>query len=64
MKILIHEFRTRRARDGSAVIVVLGLLALMVICVAVNTTAVRSLSRELKLIEKQQKERLQSRSHD
>ena len=47
-----------RTEHGSAVVVILAMLAIMMICVSVNVVAVRSLERELKLLEKNQVQRL------
>ena len=41
-----------KRRDGYAVILMLGLIALLLAVVAANTGSVRGLDRELKLIEK------------
>jgi hypothetical protein len=49
----------RRCNErGSAVAVVLAMLGIMLVCVSVNLVAVRSLDRELKLLEKRQVRRL------
>ena len=57
MKILYSSSRTA-GRRGSAVIIVMTLLAIMSILVTVNVVAVNSLRREVRLIEKKQRERL------
>ncbi len=57
MKILHSSSRTA-GRRGSAVVIVMALLAIMSILVTVNLVAVNSLGREIKLIEKKQRERL------
>ena len=59
MKILASQTHPARAQSGSAVVVVLAMLGIMVICVSVNVVSVRTLQRELKLIEKKQVQRLQ-----
>jgi hypothetical protein len=59
MKIPNRSFRGRCADSGSAVVVLLALLGMMLVFVAANTVAIRSLQRELKLIEKKQVQRLQ-----
>ncbi len=41
-----------KRRDGYAVILMLGLIALLLAVVAANTGSVRGLDRELKLLEK------------
>jgi hypothetical protein len=50
----------RRREAGSAVIVVLALLAIMLVYVAGNLRTLNSLGRELKLLELQQTRRLQT----
>lgn len=50
--------RPRRNRDGSAVIVMLALLAVMVILIAANTAALNRLTQEVKGMEKRQTQRL------
>lgn len=50
----------KRGQSGSAVVVLLAMLTMMLIFVAANTVAIRSLQRELKLIEKKQVQRLQT----
>lgn len=60
MKISNASSQRSFAQSGSAVIVLLALLGIMLTFVAVNTVAIRSLQRELKLIEKKQVQRLQS----
>jgi len=59
MKTFILPATHRRRQEGSAVIMVLAMLAIMLICVGVNTVAVTNLRRELKLLEKKQVQRLQ-----
>ncbi len=55
----VHVSRPRRRQSGSAVIVVLALLVIMLIYVAGNLRTLSSLERELKLLERQQTRRLQ-----
>jgi len=50
----------RSRQTGSAVIVVLALLALMLIYIAANSRTLFSLGRELKLLERQQIHRLET----
>lgn len=51
-----------RRKNGSAVIVLLALLSLMVLFVFANLKTLSYLSRELKLVEKRQLERVQKSS--
>jgi hypothetical protein len=53
------KIRPKQNQSGSAVILFMGLLAIMVICVTVNSISIRGLERELKRVEKKQVERLQ-----
>ena len=55
-----HVSRSRRREAGSAVIVVMALLAIMLVYVAANLRTLNSLGRELKLLELQQTRRLQT----
>ena len=55
-----HVSRPPRRQSGSAVIVVIALLALILIYVAGNLRTINSLGRELKLLERQQTRRLQA----
>jgi len=50
----------RRRQAGSAVIVVIALLAIILVYVAGNLRTLNSLGRELKLLERQQTRRLQT----
>jgi len=50
--------RSRRSQGGSAVVVLLGMLSVMLILLAANTAALNRLSREVKGIEKHQIQRL------
>ena len=59
MKTSCSRVNHRRRERGSAVVVALAMLAIMLICVSVNSVAVRSLGRELKLLEKKQVQRIQ-----
>ena len=52
----------RRRESGSAVIVVMALLAIILVYVAGNLRTLNSLGRELKLLERQQTHRLQTTS--
>jgi hypothetical protein len=60
MKICFPPTNSRRSERGSAVMLVMTMLGIMVICVSVNAVAVMSLTRELKLLEKKQVQRLQT----
>jgi hypothetical protein len=51
--------KSRRACHGSAVIVVLVLLAIMTIMIGANSMAVRGLAQEVKLIDSRHVQRLQ-----
>jgi hypothetical protein len=55
-----HASRPPRRQSGSAVIVVMALLAIILIYVAANLRTLTSLGRELKLLERQQIRRLQT----
>ncbi len=55
----LHASRRYQGRSGSAVIVVLALLAIMLVYVAANTKTLYHLSRELKLVERHQIHRLE-----
>ena len=59
-RITFHVSRSRRCQSGSAVIVVMALLAIMLVYVAGNLRTLNSLGRELKLLELQQTRRLQT----
>lgn len=48
-----------KSERGSAVLVVLTMLAVLTVLVAVNGSAVRQLGRELRRIDEQQQERFQ-----
>ncbi|HEX3798684.1 MAG TPA: hypothetical protein VH413_08280 [Verrucomicrobiae bacterium] len=60
MKLFSNPSGTSRAESGSAVMLVLIMLGIMTIFVAVNTVTIRTVSRELKLLEKKQVRRLDS----
>lgn len=62
MKIQPFSFHQDRPERGSAVIVILGMLAIMMIFLTLNTVALNHLNRELKLSEKKQVQRLRSDS--
>jgi len=55
-----HVSHPRRCQSGSAVIVVMALLAIILVYVAGNLRTLNSLGRELKLLELQQTRRLQT----
>ena len=55
-----HASRPPRRQSGSAVIVVMALLAIILIYVAGNLRTLTNLGRELKLLERQQIHRLQN----
>jgi hypothetical protein len=59
-RITFHVSRSRRCQSGSAVIVVMALLAIILVYVAGNLRTLNSLGRELKLLELQQTRRLQT----
>jgi Tfp pilus assembly protein PilX len=59
-RIAHHVSRPRRRQSGSAVIVVLALLSIILIYVAGNLRTLNNLNRELKLLERQQTRRLQT----
>ena len=52
--------RPRRRQSGSAVIVVMALLAILLVYVAGNIRTLSNLGRELRLLERQQTRRLQA----
>ena len=55
-----HVSRSTDRQSGSAVIVVIALLALLLLYVAGNLRTINTLGRELKLLERQQTRRLQT----
>ena len=56
----LHVSRPPRRQSGSAVIVVMALLVIMLVYVAANIRTLSSLVRELRLLERQQTQRLQT----
>jgi len=64
MKIAVSiSERRRRAQQGTAMIVVLALLALLLIYVLANIRTLSSLGRELKLLDQRQTQRLRNSPH-
>jgi hypothetical protein len=61
-RITHHVSRSRHGQSGSAVIVVMALLAIILVYVAGNLKTLANLGRELKLLERQQIRRLQNAS--
>jgi len=59
MKISPSASNARRERGGFAVIAMMALLAIMMICLAVNNVTLRSLDRELTQFDKRQAQRWQ-----
>jgi len=59
-RITHYASRPRRRQSGSAVIVVMALLTIIMVYVASNLRTINSLGRELKLLERQQIRRLQA----
>ena len=59
----VHTSDLRRHQAGSAVIVVMALLTLILVYVAMNLRTINSLGRELKLLERQQSHRLRTATH-
>jgi hypothetical protein len=59
MKLLTPTSAQNRSKHGSSVVVILAMLTIMMVCVALNTLAMRHLGQELKLVEKKQVLRLQ-----
>ncbi|MEI6786594.1 MAG: hypothetical protein WCQ21_37440 [Verrucomicrobiota bacterium] len=55
-----HVPRPRQRQSGSAVIVVMALLAILLVYVAGNIRTLSHLGRELRLLERQQTRRLQT----
>ncbi|HEX4647170.1 MAG TPA: hypothetical protein VH598_16320 [Verrucomicrobiae bacterium] len=58
MKTSLFQSNRRRSEHGSATIVVLVMLGIMMIFFATNLVTIKTLTRELKLVEKKQVERL------
>jgi Tfp pilus assembly protein PilX len=50
----------RRSQRGSAVIVIIAMLAIMIALISVNAISVRSLNQELRLLENKQNHRLEN----
>ena len=59
-RITHHASCPRRRQSGSAVIVVMALLTIIMVYIASNLRTINSLGRELKLLERQQIRRLQA----
>ena len=59
MKTSLSPTHRRRSQRGSAVIIVLALLAIMLALVTANAVAVHSLNRELQLLDNKQKRHLE-----
>jgi len=59
-RITHHVSRAPRRQSGSAVVVVIALLAIILIYVAGNLRTLTNLGRELRLLERQQIHRLQA----
>lgn len=59
MKITHFKHYRRRDEAGSAVVVIMAMLAILMIFAAINVSSVHTLGRELKLIEQKQNQRLQ-----
>jgi hypothetical protein len=55
-----HVSRPSRRRSGSAVIVIIAILAILLIYMAGNLRALANLGRELRLVERQQTRRLRA----
>jgi hypothetical protein len=55
---LSHARRGKKSRQGSAVIVILAMLGIMVLLMAANTVTVNSLRKEIKLLDQRQTARL------
>ncbi len=55
-----HEIISRRGQQGSAVIIMITLLAVVFIYVGGNARTLNHLNQELKLLERQQTRRLQA----
>jgi len=62
MKILSPSIGGGASERGSAVIVVMTMVAIMVICVSVNLVALNTVDRELKLLDKKQMQHWQAKS--
>jgi hypothetical protein len=55
-----HATRNTRRQSGSAVIVIMALLAILLLYMAYNLKTLANLGRELRLLERQQTHRLQT----
>jgi hypothetical protein len=55
-----HVSRFKRSQSGSAVIVIMALLAILLLYMAYNIKTLANLGRELRLLERQQTRRLQT----
>ena len=60
MKTSLRQSNRRRLERGSATLVVLVMLGIMMIFFATNMVTIKVLTRELKLVDKKQVERLSS----
>jgi hypothetical protein len=56
----LHALRSTSRQSGSAVIVIMALLAILLLYMAYNIKTLANLGRELRLLERQQTHRLQS----
>ncbi len=56
----VHASRSSRGQSGSAVIIIMALVAILLVYVAGNLKTLSNLGRELRLIERQQIRRLQT----
>jgi hypothetical protein len=61
-RLALHAPRSTRRESGSAVIIVMALLAILLVYMAGNLRTLTSLGRELKLLERKQNLRLQALS--
>ena len=61
-RITDHASRRQRNQGGSAVIVVIGLLAIIMVYMAGNIRTLTNLGRELTLLERKQTQRLQAKT--
>jgi len=56
----LHALRSTSRQSGSAVIVIMALLAILLLYMAYNLKTLANLGRELRLLERQQTRRLQT----
>ena len=56
----LHALRSTARQSGSAVIVIMALLAILLLYMAYNLQTLANLGRELRLLERQQTHRLQA----